>query len=410
MQKTIWIFNHYAKPNIYPGGTRHFDISKQLIKRGYNVTIFASSFLHGKDKNILNKNEKYKLEEYDGVKFLWLNTKPAYEGNGIKRFLNMISYFLLVMKYHKILKEKPDIIIGSSVHLFACLAGVFLSKKYKALSITEIRDIWPQSLVEIGSFSKHHPVVIFFNLLEKYVYSKTSYIITLLENSKEYFIKKGFKNDQIIHIPNGVDIEQFIFNKNNYHTSILFVTNKINICYCGAHGKANGLDNIINAIKIVNEKGYENRFVMNFIGNGPEKANLIKITNELKIQNIKFFDQIEKKYIASTLSNSDILLFNLMKLSVLDHGISPNKLFDYMCSGKFIISACNEEVDLVKKANCGINVEPDVPEQLANAIIKAINMTKEERDKLGQNGFEYVKKYHNISDLADKLVDIIVNK
>ncbi len=63
--------------------------------------------------------------------------KPNYEGNGFKRFINMISYFLMVLKYQKILDEKPDVVIGSSVYLFAALAGILISKKYKVLSIRE---------------------------------------------------------------------------------------------------------------------------------------------------------------------------------------------------------------------------------------------------------------------------------
>jgi hypothetical protein len=57
--KEIWIFNHYAFPPYVPGGTRHFDLGKELVQRGHNVTIFASSFLHYLYKDIGNyKNNK----------------------------------------------------------------------------------------------------------------------------------------------------------------------------------------------------------------------------------------------------------------------------------------------------------------------------------------------------------------
>jgi glycosyltransferase involved in cell wall biosynthesis len=407
MGKNIWIFNHYARPNIYPGGTRHYDISKYLVRNGYKVTIFASSFLHGKDLNILSNNEKFKIEFYEGVRFFWVNTKPIYVGNGIKRFLNMLSYFMLVLRYNKVLKEKPDVIIGSSVHLFACLAGVILSRKYKSILITEIRDIWPQSLVEIGSISQFHPVVLFFSILEKYIYSKSNYIITLLENSINYFINKGLKPDQVCYIPNGVDIEEYIYNKDNFKFNIEFDKNKINFCYCGAHGKANALDNILKACSLLNSNGFSDKYNFNFVGDGPEKEKIVELSKNLKLDNIKFFNPVPKKYIPSILQDMDILVFNLMKLSVLNNGLSPNKLFDYMCSGRFIISACNEKVDLVKKANCGFNVEPENPEKLAKAMQKAIESSSEERDKIGYNGFQYVKRYHDIALLSKKLIELI---
>jgi len=42
--KSIWIFNHYAITPDLPGGTRHFEIGQSLVEKGFNVTIFASSF------------------------------------------------------------------------------------------------------------------------------------------------------------------------------------------------------------------------------------------------------------------------------------------------------------------------------------------------------------------------------
>jgi len=154
-----------------------------------------------------------------------------------------------------------------------------------------------------------------------------------------------------------VEIEQFIYNKENYPSPINFEKDKINICYCGPPGIANGLNNIIKAIKIVNEmEDFNTSFNMNFIGNGPEKSKLISFAKNLNIKNIRFFDQVEKKYIPSILENSNFLIFNLMKLQVLNKGIRPNKLFDCMYSSKTIISSCNIEVDLVKKANYRYNI------------------------------------------------------
>ncbi|HPU44345.1 MAG TPA: glycosyltransferase WbuB, partial [Dictyoglomaceae bacterium] len=73
----IWIFNHYAiTPNL-PGGTRHFDLAKELTQRGYKVSIFASSFNHSLRKEMKNYNETdYIIEDYDGVRFVWIKTSP----------------------------------------------------------------------------------------------------------------------------------------------------------------------------------------------------------------------------------------------------------------------------------------------------------------------------------------------
>lgn len=139
----IWIFNHYAiTPNL-PGGIRHFDFEKKLVKRGYKVTIFASSFHHNLFKETKEyKKDKFIIEEYEGVRFVWLETFP-YSGNDWRRVINMLSYSIRAYKVGRKLNiEKPDIIIGSSVLLFAVFIAYFLSKKYKTHFIMEVRDLW----------------------------------------------------------------------------------------------------------------------------------------------------------------------------------------------------------------------------------------------------------------------------
>jgi len=73
----IWIFNHYAITPNMPGEMRHYDLAQELVKRGYQVTIFASSFHHGLRQEMkLARNEKWKVENVDGVKFIWIKTFP----------------------------------------------------------------------------------------------------------------------------------------------------------------------------------------------------------------------------------------------------------------------------------------------------------------------------------------------
>jgi len=44
--KTLWIVDHYALSPDMSGITRDFDLSKQFVKKGNKVTIFASGFDH----------------------------------------------------------------------------------------------------------------------------------------------------------------------------------------------------------------------------------------------------------------------------------------------------------------------------------------------------------------------------
>ncbi len=40
----IWMFNHHAQGPEALGGTRHYDLAKQLASYGHSVNIFAAGF------------------------------------------------------------------------------------------------------------------------------------------------------------------------------------------------------------------------------------------------------------------------------------------------------------------------------------------------------------------------------
>jgi len=106
----------------------------------------------------------------------------------------MLSYswkaYRLGRKIGKINAEikKPDVIIGSSVHPFAALTGYKLSTYHKILFIFEVRDLWPQTLIDLGEISPKHPLVIVLKKLEKFLYRKASKIIVLLPRADEYIV------------------------------------------------------------------------------------------------------------------------------------------------------------------------------------------------------------------------------
>ena len=69
-----------------------------------------------------------------------------------------------------------------------------------------------------------------------------------------------------------------------------------------------------------------------------------------------------KNTIALTLKKPKILFCGLMDREVFKYGISKNKFYDYMASGRPIIFASNVRGSLINIAKAGITIEPDNPE------------------------------------------------
>lgn len=395
--KNIWILNHYAG-NAESPSTRHYDLSKALVRKGHAVTIFASGFSYQKfvEERLL-AGEKWKVENHDGVRFVWIKTFP-YKGNEWRRVINMLSYAWRVIWVGKKIDDTPDVIIGSCVHPFAVLSAYILSKLKRSRFFFEVRDLWPQTLIDMGSLSEKSPFAWGLRKLERFLYQKAEKIITLLPYADQYITKLGIPKEKIVWIPNGADLSRYDGIR-GYDGGL---SNPFKIMYLGAHGKANALDVILDAAAILQGMGLDGiRFI--FVGDGPEKKSLIDYSNSKDLKNAEFRGPVPKNEIFKTMSEADAFVVSLEDLPLYRYGISFNKLFDYLSSGRPILFSGNAANNPVAEANAGISVPARSPEMLANAVVELISLKPEDRVKMGENGLAYMQKNHDIKILADKL-------
>jgi glycosyltransferase involved in cell wall biosynthesis len=403
----LWIFNHYAVSPDLPGGTRHFDLSRELVKRGCHVTIFASSFHHYAHREVkLASHETWKIEDIDGVKFVWVKTSP-YQRNDWRRVQNMIAFALrtwrLGHKLHKLAPEigNPDVVIGSSPHLLAPLAAYQVARYHKARFFMEVRDLWPQTIIDMGELSARNPITKALQMLERYLYQRAEQIITLLPLAHAYITGCGIPREKIVWIPNGVDLSRFQGLKSQGSPDTSF-----KVIYLGAHGQANALDVLIRAAQIIQTQGYQDiKFIL--VGDGPEKPKLKELAKKLELKNVEFRDPVQKNEVSQVLQQADATVFVLNDLQLYKYGISLNKLFDYLAARKPLILAGNPINNPVEESQCGLTAPPRNPQALADAVITLYQMPPEERDAMGRRGREYVEKYHAIPVLAEKLIRCI---
>ncbi|NNC75543.1 MAG: glycosyltransferase, partial [Acidimicrobiia bacterium] len=163
----IWLVNHYAIPPDRAGGTRHHNLGKQLVALGHDVSIVACAFDHMQRSD---DEGRPPTELIDGVRFRWVKA-PGYSGNTLARFFNMVVFALRVWSGRSTRDlPEPDVVIGSSPHLFGADAAARLAKRRRVPFVLEIRDLWPLTLVDVGGFSTRHPAVVLMSWLERRLY------------------------------------------------------------------------------------------------------------------------------------------------------------------------------------------------------------------------------------------------
>ena len=402
--KHAWIINHYAKDPSEAGGTRHFHLAKHLKALDWEVTIIAASVDHATGLQRLADDEVWRHETLQGVPFLWVNT-PRYSGNGGGRMRNMLVFSSqLVRKRVTAQLPRPDIVIGSSVHPFAAFSGALLARRFGVPFIFEVRDLWPQTLVDMGRLRDDAFVTWALRKLELWLYRHAARTVVLLPLAWEYIVPLGIAKEAVVWIPNGVDLSLFPRSINAYATKHQGFT----FMYFGAHGQANGLVSLLDAMALIQKMPAAQRIRLRLIGDGPLKPALVEQARKLQLSNVQFEAPIAKSQIPAVAAQADAFIIPIPDLPRLYRfGISPNKLFDYLAAGRPIIIATSAANNPVADAGAGLTVPPSDPEALADAMAQLSQMHPVELQRLGDAGRDYVERNHGMDQLAERLASVL---
>lgn len=401
----IWLINHYAVPPKYYPLARTTNFAKYLMRMGHTVTIFAASSVHNSDINLITDGQAWREETVDGVHYVYVRCR-SYTGNGKQRIINMFEFPHRLKKVCRHF-SRPDAVLASSATPPACMAGLDIAKGYGAKALAEVSDLWPRSFIEYGFFSASNPVLIPMYAYEKRMYQKADALIFTMEGAYDYIVEQGWEKEiprsKVHYINNGVDLEQFDYNKEHFRVedADLDEPDTYKIIYVGSLRKANDqIFLLMDAIGLMQGDEFQNyRFLI--YGKGELQHQLQEICEQRQYTNVRFKGFIEKKYIPYILSRCDLNVLNCASNPILRYGGSQNKLFDYLASGHPVLSGENGRYSVVAREGCGICREMSSPE----AVVAAIREIQQE-----QPSAEHIRKVAEQFDfktLTKKLLAII---
>lgn len=411
MKRKVWIINHYATNTYFDKNGRHYCLAKYLKRAGYQVTIFCASTVHNSAENVDTEGKGYTIKESDGIPYIFLKT-DTYSGNGKQRIKNMVQFYKRMFSVGKSIIEcqgSPDVILASSVHPLALVAGIKIAGKLDIPCICEVRDLWPESLIAYGIVSRNSPIASMLYVLEKWIYKRADKLIFTMEGGAQYVKDRGWEKkvnlDKIEYITNGVDLELFLENQSKYIYADDDLDNQdiFTAVYTGSVRQANGLRILIDVAELLSERDKTIKILV--FGEGDCRQDYIKLCQAKGLKSIKFIGFVEKKFVPSILEKASMTLLNGSEdiNKVAKYGISPNKLFEYVGAGKPIL--CNmieNQFGLIEKNGFGISQPMNSAEEYCDAIL-SIKEAVEKQDKPGIVDY----KQFTYEELSKKLGKII---
>jgi glycosyltransferase involved in cell wall biosynthesis len=221
--------------------------------------------------------------------------------------------------------------------------------------------------------------------MEKQVYASAHTVVVLAQGAQAYVQQRGAR--RTAWLPNGPDLEQFRAQPLPPDGAVFVVL------YAGAHGEANGLEHVIEAARLL-EQRQPGRFCFHFVGDGPEKPSLLLQASGLK--SVVFEPPIPKRQMPARMAAADALLVSLKDVPLFRYGVSPNKLYDAYALGRPVITTVPGAIQAeVEQHQLGATAPPGHHRALADAIADLAALPRIEREAMGQRARQLAERVYS---------------
>lgn len=399
MKKKILVISNYWHFPFEKSSSRYNSIIEILADK-YDVELVTSNFRH-----IIKSQRNYDssmFEKYNyKVKFL---SEPGYKKNiSLGRVISH-KKFAKNLKEYLNTKSDIDVIYSFVPSLSANIVITNYCKKNNVKHIIDILDLWPEAFKMIFNV----PVIrdiIFYPMTRQanYIYKNADEIVAVSQTYVDRALQENKKTRLGHSVYIGIDLKYFDECKKK--NKIKFNDDLIRIAYIGTLGHSYDIKSIIDAIKILNDKGIKNiKFIV--MGDGPLKSNFENYAKE-KLVDCEFAGRLDYSKMVGLLCSCDICVNPIVDTSAAS---IINKVADYAASGLPVINTQRSEEyrNLVDKYKAGFNCKNGDANDIAdNLEIFIINekMRKELGNgnrKLAEEKFDRSITYKKLKDIIDK--------
>ena len=299
----------------------------------------------------------------------WLN--PKFWWRVVKTYTRLITKFKTISDFNVLMTGYPG-------QFDIYLANFFAKKRKKPL----VSDIFMSLYVIVHERKLEKARLSAVNILkflEEHSYKKP---ILLIHDTQPYsdWISEHFEVPikKIKLVPTGAD--ENIFQPGSTKP---FVSDKFTVLFYGTFIPNHGLDLVYQAMELLKAKE-DIRYL--FIGDGPEKASLVKNLAGAGIKNVEFIDWVDQKTLVEYINSADLSLgaFGATLQSMMT---VHNKVYENMSCGKAFLTGESPAIKAQFENRQEIIYCERTPQAIAEAILE-VRDNPDLREKLEKNARE----------------------
>lgn len=394
----------YFPPEPGAPAARTHEHAREWARLGHDVTVVCGVPNHPDGVVPLSYRHRFVYEEFmDNIRVLrcWFLVAP--NAGRVRRIFAFISFMMAAMFWSIIKGGRADVVMATSPQLLCGLAGWFVSLAKRAPFVFEVRDLWPQQIVDLGVLTNAH-LIRFLRWLEHFLYSKARAIVTVAEATRQELVSRGIPPEKVYTVTNAIALDVFCPKPRMGDMRYRYGWGERTlVMYIGTHGLSQGLETVLDAALELREH-QDIHFV--FVGSGAEREKLMQYAAERDLARVEFIPSQPRQDMPDFYSAADICLVPLKRRDVFLTNI-PSKMFEIMaCARPIVLGVEGQARQLLEEAGAGIAVPPEDASALAASILQLAG-DAEARARLGESGRRYVEVHCNRARKAQDLLEIL---
>ncbi len=389
-------------------GTRSYEFSRYLVGRSHQVTVITSGLANSEFP--VPKGRKYIERQTHSINVVSIaagynDPQVGTAMSGWRRMLKFHQFARLATRVGKNLAA-PNVVFATHTPLTVGLAGMALSRHFGVPFVFEVRDLWPEALVNVGAL--RNPVAIWWlRRMAKKIYAHAEHIVALSPGMKEGIVRAGVPAEKVTVIPNASDLDLFQPGLDgSAWRERLGLGDRFAAIYFGAMGLANGLEYVIEAARILAERG-SSHIVIVLHGSGGKRPELERMARSYGLTNVVFSNLVpDKAEVARIVAACDVCM--TIYRATKERTWSPNKMFDSLAAGKpVLVNVPGWLSEIIESNNCGRCLDPYRPDALADAL-EELAASPQLCREMGKNARALAERQFDRRKLANQLEDILL--
>lgn len=396
----VLFLSNYFPPEVNALANRTSEHARHWARAGGAVEVLAGPPHFPEGRVYDGYANRLTFDRLDGIDVMRVPMYVAPNAGFLRRTFSYLSYMISSAWYADRTRSEPGVVVASTPQFFAGLAGWVVSRRRHRPFVLEVRDLWPESIVQVGAM-RRGVLIRLLEWLEGALYRAADHIVVVSPAFRPHIEARGVRPERITVLPNGVDSEWLEQSVPPSEVSALRaelgLEGRFVVSYLGTVGMAHGLEVVLEAARRCPNPAVS--FLV--VGAGADWSRLRDAARQEELDNLQVLGKQSRSRIRQFYAASDVSIVHLRDRPAF-RKVIPSKMFESMAMKRPIVLGVRGHArEILEASGAGIPVEPEDPEALLAAILRLAE-DEETRRRMGESGAEYVRQHYDRTQIAKR--------